>query len=120
MKIENMTNTELSDTVFDGLANRVHEERLKDPSWETPTALSHMFSVKRHGHELSFRKGDGLPLLRGEMRWREAGGDAAKEFSVWRSKSDQLLLKFEVEADESLEQVIEIILTTFLVHSEPE
>jgi hypothetical protein len=58
MAIEMMNDTELSDALFDGLVNRVHTERLNDPAWEDPTTdLSHAFSVKRKGHELSFRKG---------------------------------------------------------------
>jgi hypothetical protein len=56
------------------------------------------------------------PLLQGEMRWREmSGGDAWKEFSLWRSvKSDQLLLKFQIESYGSLENVIEKIVSTFM------
>jgi hypothetical protein len=120
MAIEMMNDTELSDALFDGLVNRVHTERLNDPAWEDPTTdLSHAFSVKRKGHELSFRKGDGRPLLRGEMRWRTTeDNDRAEQFSVWRSiKPNQLLLKLQVEVGSTLDNVVENIVSTFASNS---
>src|SRR5262245_37855108 len=115
MNTDDIDDTQLADAVFDGLVNGVHAARVGDPAWDNPTALSHSFSITRHGRELTFRKGDGRPLLQGEISWNGTGARPAK-FSVWRgANSDSLLLKLGAEHVGTLQEVVEKIIRAFLV-----
>jgi hypothetical protein len=115
MNTDDIDDTQLADAVFDALVNGVHAARVDDPAWDNPMALTHSFSITRHGRELTFRKGDGRPLLQGEIRWNGTGARLAK-FSVWRGvDSNHLLLKLGAEHSGTLQNVVENILRAFLV-----
>jgi hypothetical protein len=69
MSTEDIDDTQLVDAVFDGLVNRIHAARVDDSAWDNPTALSHSFSITRHGRELTFRKGVRAKARQFRCRW---------------------------------------------------
>jgi hypothetical protein len=118
------TDDALRAVLFQRLLERLEAEQKKDPTIRRFDRKPYVFSLSRHGNELTVDQGYKDRLMRVTLRWRHKPNtddlDAPWKATVSRTMDQARLALLPEGPQGTMDEIIEKIVVTFLRYTEPE